>query len=112
MSKKYAHTVKVFQGLFAGLLFCTAVHADTIDKLSGLEGFYVLKVKTIDGWIDKDKKEKRVALRGVTGTELSFLTMARLQHAVPTATPTLTAPRLRFSSNPCRITARIFFPSR
>ena len=46
------------------LLFCSGVRADTIDKLSDLEGFYVLKVKTIDGWMDKDKKQKKSGFEG------------------------------------------------
>jgi hypothetical protein len=90
---------------FVGLMFCAGVHADTIDKLSDLEGFYVLKVKTIDGWMDKDKKQKTknkksLVLRGVIGTESSFLTMALLQHVAPTVTAIHTVPKPLFSSNP------------
>ena len=57
-------TGKAFLGLLAGLLFCAVVRADTIDKLSDLEGYYVLKVKTIDGWMDKDKKQKKSGFEG------------------------------------------------
>jgi hypothetical protein len=55
---------KSFSTFLAGLLFCTAAYADTIDKLSDLEGYYVLKVKAIDGWMDKDKKEKKSGFEG------------------------------------------------
>ena len=57
-------TAKVQLCICVGLMFCTGVHADTIDKLSDLEGFYVLKVKTIDGWMDKDKKQKKSGFEG------------------------------------------------
>ncbi len=57
-------TGKAFLGLLAGLLFCARARADTIDKLSDLEGYFVLKVKTIDGWMDKDKKQKKSGFEG------------------------------------------------
>lgn len=57
-------TAKVQLCFCVGLIFCAGVHADTIDKLSNLEGFYVLKVKTIDGWMDKDKKQKKSGFEG------------------------------------------------
>jgi hypothetical protein len=47
-----------------GLVFCARVQADTIDELSNLEGFYVLKVTTIDGWVDKDEKQKKSGFEG------------------------------------------------
>lgn len=54
----------VYLSFFVGVLFFKGAHADTIDKLSGLEGYYVLKVKTIDGWMDKDRKEKKSGFDG------------------------------------------------
>lgn len=36
--------------------FSVEVSADTFDKLSDLEGYYLIKVKTIDGRVDKGKK--------------------------------------------------------
>lgn len=64
MSKNALTLSKSFSAVLAGFLICTATHADTIDSLSDLEGFYVLKVKTIVGWIDKDKKEKKSGFEG------------------------------------------------
>lgn len=58
------HTVIFFLNLVVSLLFSSVVQADTLDKLSDLEGFYVLKVTTIDGWIDKDKKQKKTGFEG------------------------------------------------
>ena len=102
MAKKVSsyHTAKVLLGILVCLLFCAGVRADTIDKLSDLEGFYVLKVKTIDGWMDKDKKQKKSGFEGCDWDRSSFLKMARLQHVAPTATATPTGQRRRFSSNP------------
>ena len=57
-------TVGAFLSLLAGLAFFSGAQADTVDKLSDLEGFYVLKVKTIDGWMDKDKNQKKSGFEG------------------------------------------------
>jgi hypothetical protein len=57
-------TVGAFLCLLAGLVFFSGAQADTVDKLSDLEGFYVLKVKTIDGWMDKDKNQKKSGFEG------------------------------------------------
>ena len=61
---KALHTVKIFMSLVASLVFSSVVQADTLDKLSDLEGFYVLKVTTIDGWMDKDKNQKKSGFEG------------------------------------------------
>jgi hypothetical protein len=45
-----------FFNLMVGV-FSVEVAADTFDKLSDLEGYYLIKVKTIDGWVDKGKKD-------------------------------------------------------
>ena len=57
-------TVGAFLCLLAGLVFFSGAQADTVDKLSDLEGFYVLKVKKIDGWMDKDKNQKKSGFEG------------------------------------------------
>ena len=61
---KALRTVKIFLSLVASLVFSSVLQADTLDELSELEGFYVLKVKTIDGWMDKDKNQKKSGFEG------------------------------------------------
>ncbi|GAK33226.1 hypothetical protein JCM17846_20220 [Iodidimonas nitroreducens] len=50
--------MKLFKQLFATItlasLFSVAAHADIVDEFERLEGWYILKVKTISGYIDSD----------------------------------------------------------
>ena len=55
---------RILLSLLAVLLAPVAVRADTVDKLADLEGYYVLKVKTIEGWVDKDSKTKNTGFEG------------------------------------------------